>query len=146
MANLLSNAWNTFRPFLKETTVARAATQAEGLTGKIKAGFRALGDDSLRTMFTDSAREGFLKTGAVPGFKGFRPGYLKTQGIGIGVGAAAGAARAYSNDDGAMGFAGNILAGGVLGSVGAHQASVARMQGTTLNGISNGIKAAWKAR
>ena len=116
--NLSSNkAWGAIKSTLKESSVVRDVLGDRGWGNKFAAGARSLSG----------------------------PGAMRTGMIGAGVGAAAGAVRANSNDDGALGYAGNIVAGAALGSAGAQFARNARVPGTLPNTAIKALKNAWRA-
>jgi hypothetical protein len=85
-----NKAWGAIKSTLKENSVVREMMGAKGLSNRLAAGVRGLST----------------------------PGPLRTGMIGAGVGAGAGALRAGSNNDGPMGYAGNIAAGAALGAAG----------------------------
>ena len=82
--NLSSNkAWGAIKSTLKENSVVREMMGAKGLSNKLAAGAKAV------SRLPAPARSGL---------------------VGAGIGAGAGALRAGSNDDGPLGFAGNVAA------------------------------------
>lgn len=88
--NLSSNkAWGAIKSTLKESSVVREMLGAKGLSNKLAAGAKAV------SRLPAPARSGL---------------------VGAGIGAGAGALRAGSNDDGPLGFAGNVAAGAAVGA------------------------------
>src|ERR1044072_5056101 len=108
----LSNAWNTFKPVLKEGHVAQSlAVSGEGVIAKGNAIMRGMGAENLHTIFSGdavagvrnayaAAREGGkgLLGSAWAGLgelntKSFQKGYGSRMAWGAGMGAAAGGGR-----------------------------------------------------